>query len=150
MGTPEQMKIEGFYGPYRYLSNFYIEPDGTHVEGEYQVCKCAEESDVRRFVGLSPKQAKSMGSRVRLRLDWDDVRVSIMWELVAKKFTDHPQLAQLLMNTQKSYLEETNWWGDQFWGVSGGDGLNFLGHILMDVRGSLQSGSIRRERMPIR
>ena len=38
-----------------------------------------------------------------------------------------------LIDTAGLYLEETNDWGDQFWGVDG-TGLNMLGHTLMFVR----------------
>lgn len=136
--------IYGFNGPYRFLSNFYIEPDGTHVEGEFQRAKCAEEQDRQRFSPNTcttpfhdPAFCKGLGRKVKLREDWEAVKVEVMVFYVTKKFRDHPRLAERLRETGTLYLEETNAWGDSFWGVSRGYGLNMLGAILMDVRGGL-------------
>lgn len=154
--------IYGFFNSYRFLSNFYIEPDGTHVEGEYQRAKCAEAQDRRRFHTfqddtkplLPPDLCKHEGRRVKLRLDWEQpaesglpVKVSVMQFYVTKKFRDHPELAERLRDTRGLYLEETNPWGDTYWGVwviSQGEGrpakrrgINMLGAILMQVRDEL-------------
>lgn len=42
--------IDRFVGKYRFLSNFFIEPDDTHVEGEYQWAKCID--PLQRFPSL--------------------------------------------------------------------------------------------------
>lgn len=139
--------IYGFQGQWRFLSNFYIEPDGTHVEGEFQSAKCVDAQDRKRFrksqpVSLSwelspfldPARCKAIGKTVRLRNDWEDIKVEIMTFHVAKKFRDHPELAEKLKLTLSFYLEETNMHGDEFWGVCNGKGLNMLGEILMLVR----------------
>ncbi len=128
------MKIESFSGAYRFLSNFYIEPDGTCVEVEYQMAKCADNSGPHMFDGLSPGQAKRLGRIVALRSNWEEVKLGVMFELVEKKFTDHANLRQLLLDTQQVELVEGNNWGDRFWGVCRGEGENHLGRILMDVR----------------
>lgn len=134
--------IKGFTGPYAWLSNFYIEPDGTTVEFEYQRAKCADFSD-RGLFDLAgrqfpPAKAKKLGRTVKIREDWEDVKVNIMLFYVTKKFRDHEDLRILLQLTGKAHLEETNWWGDQFWGVCKGVGLNILGDILMQVRREIQ------------
>lgn len=144
--------IYGFNGPNRYLSNFFIEPDGTHVEGEYQRAKCRVSWERDRFhlppfAGsnklrqempmMSPDHCKRQGLTVHLREDWEDVKVDIMLFYVTKKFKDHPQLAEQLRQTRGLYLEETNHWRDTFWGVCNGKGLNMLGAILMQVRDEL-------------
>lgn len=136
--------IYGFQGEYRYLSNFYIEPDGTHVEGHFQEAKCAEAYQRRWFhvegevfpTWKSPKECKAIGRKVVLRDDWEDVKLDIMLFHVRKKFKDHPSLAEKLRWTclVGPYIEETNSWGDTFWGVCNGKGLNMLGEILMVVR----------------
>lgn len=141
--------ILGFSGPYRFLSNFFIEPDGTHVEGEYQRAKCAIASERDRFhIGgkwenpfLPPAQCKAIGQKVELRPDWDDVMCDIMTFHVRKKFKDHLELARNLTATRGLKLIEWNNWGDQFWGMTGPfdklRGLNMLGVILMQVRDEL-------------
>lgn len=130
--------IEEFSRQYRFLSNFYIEPDGTHVEGEYQSAKCANPSDIRKFNGLSPARAKRLGRNVQLRSDWDSIRVEVMERLVWQKFVDHPTLRKMLLDTEESPLVEVNYWDDTFWGVCRGIGKNHLGKILMKVRKELK------------
>ncbi len=56
-----------------------------------------------------------------------------MTDLVRQKFQD-PELRAALLATGNRYLEETNWWGDTFWGVCNGAGENRLGMILMAIR----------------
>lgn len=131
------LPIKGLSGPYRFLSNFFIEPDGTHVEGDYQRAKCSRFEDRAKFDGLSPKHAKALGQQVRIREDWEDVKVNIMLFHVTKKFKDHPDLKWMLMKTEDAWLEETNTWGDTYWGTVHGRGDNILGLILMQVRSDL-------------
>lgn len=128
--------FRGFVGGRRFLSNFFIEPDGTHVEGEFQQMKCADADDLMGFVGLNPAQAKARGQRVKLRDDWEDVKIGVMLHFVRQKFVDHPELLRQLKATHGPLIEY-NTWGDEFWGICNGRGLNILGDILMQVRGEL-------------
>ncbi len=128
-------KIDRFEGNYRFLSNFFIEPDGTHVEGEYQAMKCRHVDDIMKFVGISPSEAKKLGRKVELRTDWNDkLKIEIMQKLVRQKFEDNFELAMRLVATGDAELIEGNWWGDKFWGQCEGVGDNWLGKILMEVR----------------
>lgn len=135
--------IKGFSGPYRFLSNFFIEPDGSFVEYEFQRAKCSEFHERAKFDTLfdkrilTPKQAKVLGSAVHLREDWLTVRVDIMTFYVMKKFKDHKDLWWMLQQTGDAWLEEANTWGDTFWGTCRGRGDNVLGTILMQVRADL-------------
>lgn len=135
-------RIEGFEGEYRFLSNFFIEPDGSHVEGEFQRAKCGDVREDHLFDNLTPAAAKKLGKQVYLRPDWEDVKTRVMYQLVRQKFLDHPTLAERLLFTGSAFLEETNWWGDTYWGAvkSKGKsaGANMLGHILMFVREELR------------
>lgn len=137
--------ISRFVGEYAFLSNFYVEPDGTHVEGEFQAQKAVspEDRDTLTLVycGLAPRFAKLRGRRLRLRQDWNEVRIDVMRELVRKKFHDHPELAAKLKATGDTLLVESNTWGDRFWGAYRGEGENHLGKILMEVRSELHGVS---------
>jgi len=127
-----------FQGVYRFLSNFYIEPDGTCVECEYQGAKTKPPTNL---TGMTPGQAKRCGKSLPLRKDWEWMKEATMLNLVQKKFADHPELATKLLATGKRELEEGNNWGDRFWGISphgSGNGQNELGEILMQVRHSLR------------
>lgn len=137
------VSVDSFTGPYQFLSNFFIEPDGSFVEYEYQRAKCSEWHDRNRFDEamekriLTPAKAKQWGRRVKIREDWEDVRVSIMLFYVTKKYTDHEDLRILLRLTDDMQLIEGNTWGDTFWGKCGGKGLNILGDIHMQIRSQL-------------
>lgn len=138
--------VYGFRGTWHFLSNMYLEPDNTCVETAYQAAKCADFTQRKGFEGLNGYEAKVRGQQVKLRPDWEQVKVDIMLFHVAKKFRDHPTLARSLALTEPMYLEETNNWHDEFWGVCDGtcrfgphkrQGQNILGAILMEVRDQL-------------
>ena len=59
-----------------------------------------------------------------------------MLAIVFDKFWRNPTLKQRLLATGQRYLEETNHWGDLYYGVDyrTGKGQNVLGQILMKVR----------------
>lgn len=78
--------------------------------------------------------AKRLGKTVTMRDDWDEIKVDIMREIVQAKFDQHEHLREMLLATEDAILEEGNHWGDTFWGVCRGKGLNMLGKILMDLR----------------
>ena len=136
--------ILGFFGDYRWLSNFQISPtelDGviySSVENAFQAAKAAPDARTA-FLACTPSQAKTLGKQVDMNYPvkyWDAVKSSIMFQLLKSKFKQ-PDLAVQLLATKGKYLEETNWWGDKFWGVFNGAGLNTLGYLLMKVREEL-------------
>lgn len=139
-------KIDSFQGYYRFLSNFWpaeVCLDGVvypSVEHAYVAAKTLDlemREQIRQV--QTPGQVKRFGRKLQLRPDWDDVKVSVMKDLVAQKFAEGTDLRKKLDETSPAYLEEGNTWGDRFWGVCKGEGLNHLGKILMEVRTSDQS-----------
>ncbi len=79
--------------------------------------------------------------KVRLRRDWDAVKVGVMRDAVRAKFTQHLQLAELLLSTGDAIIAEHTEF-DDFWGDGGdGSGKNMLGRILMDIRDELRRTS---------
>ena len=89
---------------------------------------------------MRPAMSKKAGRRVQLRADWEDVKLSIMEDIVRAKFTQNEDLKQLLLATGDLVLEEGNTWHDTFWGVDvkTQEGENHLGRILMRVRQELR------------
>lgn len=138
-------KISGFFGEYRFLSNFYNAPvtydriTYRNNEAAFQAQKCGDRADRLEFQDMDPAEAKRKGRRVTLRPDWNSIRIVIMTELVMAKFRDNPELAEKLIATGDAYLEESNTWGDKFWGTVNGEGENHLGKILMKTRNHLIS-----------
>ncbi len=127
-------KIDSFSGDNRFLSNFFIEPDGSCVEVEFQRAKCRNTEDAKGFDGLSPADAKKLGRKIAIRHDWEQVKFSVMSVLVLLKFYEHPSLTTMLLETGDAILVEGNHWHDTTWGVCDGVGDNWLGKILMFVR----------------
>lgn len=136
--------IEDFSGENRFLSNFY--PSRIRherityptVEHAFQATKSLERMDRLKIANSrSPGKAKALGQKVRLRKDWESIKVAVMRQLVEKKFTVHQDLRNRLLATEDAELIEGNTWNDCFWGVCNGRGKNHLGQILMEVRRSL-------------
>jgi ribA/ribD-fused uncharacterized protein len=132
--------IEGFFGEYRFLSNFHIAPivwEGLtypSTEHAYQAAKSLDVQERKRIAALAtPKEARRAGQKIKLRPDWDRVKLEIMTEITRLKY-QHPDLRERLLATGDSYLEETNWWRDRYWGTCEGTGQNQLGKLLMRIR----------------
>ena len=74
----------------------------------------------------------------KLRRDWESVKDNVMREAVMAKFSQHPDLAGLLLATGTARLVEHTQ-NDSYWGDGGdGRGQNKLGKILMQVREQLR------------
>lgn len=137
--------INSFTGKYRFLSNFWparVTYEGIEyptTEHAYQAAKTLDVLDRIIISHLTtPGQAKRAGKDIKLREDWEHVKVGIMRELLQQKFSRHTDLAHLLVDTGDEELVEGNTWGDVFWGVCRGKGQNVLGHLLMEVRKDLK------------
>lgn len=133
--------IHGFFGEYRFLSNFHLAPivyNGILYpsnEHAYQAQKTLDIGVRKKIAELSePRQAKRAGRDINLRPYWEEVKVRVMVDITVLKFFGYEELADRLRATGDCYLEETNTWGDRFWGVCEGTGENMLGIILMGVR----------------
>ena len=138
--------IDIFKNNFEFLSNFYLHEicyDGIFYpsnEHAYQASKSQNYSERIEISKIdSPGQAKKAGKKVKLRPDWEEAKVYIMWDLVKKKFEDK-ELKKKLLDTKDEELIEGNHWGDCFWGICNGKGENYLGRILMHVRKELKQG----------
>jgi ribA/ribD-fused uncharacterized protein len=152
--------IDSFSGDYSFLSNFDSGADirvsttfSTHmyfsdsliikfpmktVEHGFQAAKA---KDVDTFFEVlaceTPGQAKAKGRKLELRPDWDTKKEAIMMLLLLQKFSFklNPDYAKNLVATGDRKLVEGNTWGDTYWGVCNGQGLNLLGTTLTTIRG---------------
>ena len=137
--------IKGFFDDYSWLSNFH--PCSVMFKGlvfksseaAYQAAKSLDPADWLRFSQMTASESKREGKVVKIREDWNDVKYNIMYDIVLDKFLRNKDLREKLLNTGDKYLEETNWWKDKIWGVYNGEGTNWLGKILMDVRSKLKN-----------
>jgi ribA/ribD-fused uncharacterized protein len=139
--------IGGFVADYRWLSNYFP----CRVEWEGRVYGSAEAAyhsgkypttDRDVFTRLDPDPARKL-SRAKPydSAAWEARKLPTMRAVIWAKFSQNPELAKKLLATGDRYLEETNWWGDKFWGVYRGEGQNLLGKIIMDTRARLAKES---------
>ena len=134
------MAIDSFRDENFFLSNFFlcnITIDGityNSAEAAFQAQKVLDDEEKKKFISITPIQAKRLGKKVKLREDWEEVKVDIMRGIVRCKFTQNPDLAEKLIQTGDTELIEGNKWRDYFWGMCNGKGKNNLGKILMEVR----------------
>lgn len=134
------------------------------VEHAYQAAKTLDYNDRDRIrAAAEPKIAKRLGRLVTMREDWErectlsarysavyggmvfdraPFKVLIMAQLLKQKFPSMVtnELTEKLLRTYPRDLIEGNTWGDQFWGVSRGFGLNWLGKLLMRRREEIVTG----------
>jgi type I restriction enzyme, S subunit len=125
-------------------SNFWIEPDGTHVEAEYQAEKHAGHPWRQLTILRStPGRAKRLGRRWPLTsyqmMEWNNRKTAVMRELLRRKIYDHTEIAVALCMTDDEILVEKNWWHDNEWGDCTclqcyRIGENLLGKLWMELR----------------
>lgn len=141
--------IDKFEGEYYFLSNFYPSPFFGHVdeviyptvEHYFQAQKSMILSERRAIAAApTPGKAKHMGRNVKLRTDWEFVKLRIMKYALNEKFSNYPDLKAKLLETGNEELVEGNWWHDNFWGdcscpkCKNIAGKNNLGKLLMMLR----------------
>ena len=138
--------ISSFRGAYYFLSNMYPCPvvyEGLEfkcAEAAFQAAKTLNLEMRKRFTQMDGFEAKRFGRSVKLRDDWDKVRLPVMSWVLLDKFTRNADLKEKLLMTGDLPLIEGNNWNDRFWGVCNGVGDNNLGKLLMRLRKHLSKG----------
>jgi hypothetical protein len=153
----DSMNICGFFGNYRFLSNFHVASvvfEGVTYpssEAAYQASKL-KISHRTPYYNCSPKDSKKMirkdikdPEKALYSADEFDLRkYDIMKRIVFDKFYRHEHLKEMLLDTGTKYLSEFNNWEDVYWGydVNLAQGENNLGHILMNIRSILKENKL--------
>jgi ribA/ribD-fused uncharacterized protein len=147
--THDDFQICGFFGEFRFLSNFESCPvwfEGVKYpssENAYQAAKVQpdfREEFITCTAGKSKKLWKTLPALYTSE-QWDLIKTKIMARVLVEKFLSNKDMGDLLKSTEDKYLEETNWWGDTFWGtiitnkeLGVKTGYNNLGRLLMTIR----------------
>lgn len=140
--------VKGFFGEYRWLSNYHVCPvvyeslEYKSSEAAYQAAKTTDEYLRKVISEMEPDKSRKAGRSFKARKDWDRMKKKVMYEVLKDKFTRNVDLREKLLNTGSKYLEETNYWGDTYWGVHEGKGKNQLGEVIMQIRKEIQDGLI--------
>ena len=144
--TVDETKISGFFGEYRFLSNFHIcnvEVDGIlygSSEAAYMAQKTDDHDIKMKFASITvPREAKKLGRKIDLIPNWDSKKLQAMLKVNYAKYTQNPELRKLLIETGDKILIEENYWNDVYWGVCSGKGENMLGKVLMKIRDEIST-----------
>lgn len=154
MSFQNKNSIVEFRGDYSFLSNFYphsIEYMGILYPSSEHAYVSAKSNNVDFKIKISkiksPSEVKRLGRETDLVENWNNIKLSIMEEIVRIKFSDEVMKSQLLATNGKD-LYEGNWWHDNFYGYcicdKCGDKIknNHLGNILMKIRNESKYTSI--------
>ncbi len=145
----EIIKFYYEYEAYGWLSNYHscdFTLDGCNwssTEHYYQAQKTLD-PDYREIIRLAatPDEAKQLGNspKCQIRPDWNIHRVVAMRSAIQAKFTQNPELMELLLETGNTELVE-NSMRDYYWGCGAdGSGRSMLGLLLMHLRAELRRG----------
>ena len=135
--------IKEFKGEYRWLSNFApvkITLNGINyssVEHAYMSAKSdsKEWKDYCSDIHHSAWEVKRQSRTIKLKENWEIIKLEIMKECLIQKFSYEPYHS-LLISTGTQHLQEGNHWNDKFWGVclKTNTGENNLGKLIMEIR----------------
>lgn len=145
METIKFYSVNDDFGEFSNFAYYEIKIDGIRwqtVEHYFQSQKFLDKTYQKKIrTAETPMQAAILGRdrKQKLRKDWESVKVSVMREAIYAKFTQHPELKDLLISTNDSKLvEHTS--NDSYWGDGGnGKGKNMLGILLMEIRENIKN-----------
>lgn len=140
---------------YACFSNFYrcdVMFDGIlylSSEAAWQAQKTLDIEKRKTFANMTPAVSKRAGRSVSLRPDWERAKNLLMLRVLLAKFSQNPELAEVLLSTGDAYIiEDTTAWHDNIWGhctcsrCANKIHENRLGKILMLVRKALRGENI--------
>lgn len=131
--------------PYGFMSNYYKSRFfvygrwWTWSEAPYQAAKTSVQSEIDEIhKATKANDTRLLGQKVTMRPDWDDVKYSVMKEVLTAKFTQcHDLRKELLATGDEELVEDSP--VDYYWGCGAdGTGKNMLGKLLMELREELK------------
>lgn len=137
------MKILFYETPYYLFSNWsahavvYKGISYPTAEHAYHSQRFTDSEIIQKILtAKSPYEAKRITQEYidQQKSDWDDVKISIMGEIITEKILQHEDVKKTLLQTGDAELIE-NSPVDYFWGIGeNGTGQNELGKIWMNLR----------------
>jgi predicted NAD-dependent protein-ADP-ribosyltransferase YbiA (DUF1768 family) len=135
-GYPDLFALRNEYpAPFTYRGQTY----STVIHG-YWALAAADHGDHDRVRDeATARLAYEAGARLTLRPDWALVRAAVMADLLRAKFTQHPELAEVLLSTADAPISYTGISESPFWtGRGPREGRNWVGRLLELVRAELR------------
>ena len=141
-------KVEGKYGCFSNFAPYPVRlkgrtwPTSEHYFQAQKFAGTEHEEEIRLIKSAMTAAHAGRDRRKPLRHDWERVKDEIMLEAVRAKFTQHPELREILLATgQAEIIEHTT--NDRYWGDGGdGSGRNMLGKTLMTIRDELREAPV--------
>lgn len=132
------------YGEFSNFARFPIKlrgkkwPTSEHYFQAMKHSSISDRDEIRKAKTPSEASRQGRDRKKKLRRDWESVKVQIMREVIKAKFTQYPDICELLVSTDEAILiEHTD--NDNYWGDGGdGKGRNMLGRLIMELRTELQ------------
>ncbi len=144
-------EVIGFYPrefyPFDNFSSFKVEWNGylfSSVEESYQAASFMGSDEelvekIKKSHSADEAQRIAYANRDKRREDWDDVKISIMEELLRLKIKQNPYVKKKLLQTEDYMIVEDSP-KDDFWGWGPNrNGQNNLGKLWMKLRGELKN-----------
>ena len=144
-------EVIGFYPrefyPFDNFSSFKVEWNGclfASVEEAYQAASFMGSDEelvekIKKSHSADEAQRIAYANRDKRREDWDDVKISIMEELLRLKIEQNPYVKKKLLQTGDYMIVEDSP-KDDFWGWGPNrDGQNNLGKLWMKLREELKN-----------
>lgn len=147
-GNPDAIYFYDQHEHYYEFTNFW--PQDVDIDGKiwptteqyYQAQKFTDgklQETIRQL--NTPREAFNFARKHKIseRPDWKNISLDTMRKAVRAKFTQQKDLAKLLLATGNKIIVEAAGGNDDFYGAGADyNGHNWLGRILMEVRGELQ------------
>ncbi len=131
------------YGVFSNFSSHGIEVNDKYyptVEHYYQSQKFLDESYQEKIrLCTTPKEASVLGQNRSIAFDqnWETNKIKVMKIALEQKFLTHQEVKEQLLFTEDKLLIENSPY-DRYWGIGrSGDGKNYLGVLLMQLRNQL-------------
>lgn len=144
-------EVIGFYPrefyPFDNFSSFKVEWNGylfSSVEEAYQAASFMGSDEelvekIKKSHFADEAQRIAYANRDKRREDWDDVKISIMEELLRLKIEQNPYVKKKLLQTEDYMIVEDSP-KDDFWGWGPNrNGQNNLGKLWMKLREGLKN-----------
>lgn len=144
--------IKEFKGKHYFLSNSSnsrIEYDGyiyLNAEAAFQAQKNSSSTYKYLMQFQDANTAIKEGTKVKLRLDWEQIKDKIMYNIIKAKFIQNKDLQIKLLETNDKKLLDINDYHDNYWSKctcercirTTTNNTNNLGEILMQIRNELK------------
>ncbi|XP_021314969.1 riboflavin biosynthesis protein PYRR, chloroplastic isoform X1 [Sorghum bicolor] len=118
---------------YYYQAHKFVGVDNPQARDIVQEIKLAKSPEEAARIG----RTRQKGFPELVRTDWETTKIDVMYRAIKCKFSTYPHLTNMLLSTAGSILVEASP-HDLFWGGGReGEGLNYLGRLLMQLRSEI-------------